>query len=97
MTYSELSKLTIEELRNLNSKIVETIKIKKSEIAFDIKESLYVGANVSVNHPRLSGKQCRVKKINRTKALIEVLNGNGNLYGVPESFNVPLTMLNLRK
>ena len=88
MNYSELKNLSLEELRELNSKVVEVIKIKKSEVAWDMKNELYIGANVSVNHPKLSGKQCRVTKINRTKAVIEVLNGMG-------SYNVPLTMLTL--
>ena len=74
----------------MNSKIVEVIKIKKSEIAWDVKNELYIGANVNVNHPKLNGKQCRVKKINRTKAVIEVLNGFG-------SYNVPLSMLSLNQ
>jgi hypothetical protein len=93
MTYSELSKLSIEELRTLNSKVVEVIKMKRNEVALDIKDSLYVGANVSVNHPKLSGKQCRVTKINRTKAVIEVLNGPS--YGRVGSYNVPLSMISL--
>jgi hypothetical protein len=88
MNYSELKNLSLEQLRELNSKVVEVIKIKKSELAWDVKNELYIGANVSVNHPKLSGKQCRVTKINRTKAVIEVLNGMG-------SYNVPLTMLTL--
>ena len=90
MNYSQLKNLSLEELRELNSKVVEVIKIKKSEIAWDVKNELYIGANVSVNHPKLSGKQCRVKKINRTKAVIEVLNGVG-------SYNVPLSMLSLNQ
>ena len=90
MNFSELKNLSLEELRELNSKIVEVIKIKKSEIAWDVKNELYIGANVNVNHPKLSGKQCRVKKINRTKAVIEVLNGFG-------SYNVPLSMLTLNQ
>ena len=93
MNYSELTKLSIEELRILNKKVVEVIKIKKSETAHNIKQSLYVGANVSVNHPKLSGKQCRVTKINRTKAVIEVLNGPS--YGRVGSYNVPLSMISL--
>jgi SepF-like predicted cell division protein (DUF552 family) len=88
MTYSDLKKLSIDELRELNSKVVEVIKIKRSEIAFDIKNELYVGANVSVNHPKLSGKQLKVTKINRTKAVVEVLNGFG-------SYNVPLSMISV--
>ena len=88
MNYSELKNLSIEELRVLNSKIVEVIKIKKSELAWDVKNQLYVGANVSVNHPKMKGKQCRVEKINRTKCVIKVLNGYG-------SYNVPLSMVEL--
>lgn len=96
MNFSELKNLSLEELRELNSKVVEVIKIKKSEIAWDVKNELYIGANVSVNHPKLSGKQCRVKKINRTKAVIEVLNENVS-YGSVSSYNVPLSMLTLNK
>ena len=86
MTYSELNSLTIEELRALNTKVVEVIKMKKSEMALDVKEELYIGANVSVNHPKLAGKQLRVEKINRTKAVLKVLNGIG-------SYTVPMSMI----
>ena len=93
MTYSELNSLSIEELRVLNKKVVEVIKLKRNEVALDVKDSLYIGANVSVNHPKLSGKQCRVTKINRTKAVVEVLNGPS--YGRVSSYNVPLSMISL--
>lgn len=95
MNYSELKNLSLEELRELNSKVVEVIKIKRSEVAWDMKNELYIGANVNVNHPKLNGKQCRVKKINRTKAVIEVLNETS--YGRVSSYNVPLSMLTLNK
>jgi hypothetical protein len=95
MNYSELKNLSIEELRELNSKVVEVIKIKRSEVAWDVKNELYIGANVNVNHPKLNGKQCRVKKINRTKAVIEVLNGAS--YGRVNEYNVPLSMLSLNQ
>ena len=88
MNYSELKTLSIEELRELNSKVVELIKIKKSEIAWETKQELYIGANVSVNHPKLQGKQLRVEKINRTKAVLKVLNGYG-------SYTVPMSMISL--
>ena len=95
MNYSELKNLSLEELRELNSKVVEVIKIKRSEVAWDVKNELYIGANVNVNHPKLNGKQCRVKKINRTKAVIEVLNGAS--YGRVNEYNVPLSMLSLNQ
>ncbi len=88
MTYSELAKMTIEELRNLNSMVVESIKSKKSVLALEKKDELYVGANVKVNHPKLAGKQLVIEKINRTKAVVKVLNGLGG-------YNVPLSMIEL--
>lgn len=88
MNYSELNKMSIEELRNLNSLVVEVIKSKKSLMAFEMKQELRVGMNVSVNHPKLMGKQLRVEKINRTKASLKVLNGMG-------SYTVPISMIQI--
>ena len=88
MTYSELLKLSIEELRNLNSMVIETIKSKKSLLALEKKDSLYVGAIVSVDHQKMAGHELKVTKINRTKAVCELINGMG-------SYNVPLNMINI--
>ena len=88
MNYSELNKMSIEELRNLNSLVVDVIKSNKSLMAFEMKLELRVGMNVSVNHPKLMGKQLRVEKINRTKASLKVLNGMG-------SYNVPISMIQI--
>ena len=90
MNYSKLNEMSIDELRNLNSMIIDVIKSKKTMAGYEMKQQLYVGANVSVNHPKLKGKQCRVEKINRTKCVIKVLNGYG-------SYNVPLSMVELNK
>ncbi len=88
MTYSELSKLSIEDLRNLNSMVIETIKSKKSLLALETKDSLYVGAIVSVDHKKMAGHELKITKINRTKAVCEMINGRG-------SYNVPLSMINI--
>jgi len=90
MTYQELNQMSIEELRMLNNRVVEVIKMKKSVVALDVKEELYIGANVSVNHPKLKGKQLRVEKINRTKAVLKVLNGYG-------TYTVPMNMIEVNK
>ena len=90
MNYAELNQMSIEDLRMLNQRVIEVIKMKRHEVALDVKEGLYVGANVKVNHPKLMGKQLRVEKINRTKASLKVLNGFG-------SYNVPLSMIELVK
>ena len=88
MNYSELNKMSIEELRNLNSLVVEVIKSKRALMAYEKKNELRVGMTVSVNHPKLMGKQLRVEKINRTKASLKVLNGFG-------SYNVPINMIEI--
>jgi len=75
-------------LRNLNSMVIETIKSKKSLLALETKDSLYVGAMVSVDHPKMAGHELKITKINRTKAVCEMVNGKG-------SYNVPLTMINI--
>jgi hypothetical protein len=88
MNYSELNKMSIEQLRELNSKVIEVIKLKKYEVALETKGELRIGMNVSVNHPKLAGKQLVVEKINRTKAVLKVLNGFGG-------YTVPLSMIQI--
>ena len=88
MNYSELNKMSIEQLRELNSKVIEVIKLKKYEVALETKDELRIGMNVSVNHPKLAGKQLVVEKINRTKAVLKVLNGFGG-------YTVPLSMIEI--
>ena len=90
MNYAELNQMSLEDLRMLNQRVVEVIKMKRHEVALDVKEGLYVGANVKVNHPKLMGKQLRVEKINRTKASLSLLNGVG-------FYNVPLGMVEIVK
>jgi hypothetical protein len=84
MNYAELNRMSIEQLRTLNAKVIEVIKMKKHEVALGVKEGLQVGMIVKVNHPKLMGKQLQVEKINRTKASLKVLNGFGG-YAVPLS------------
>jgi len=90
MNYSELNQMSIEDLRMLNKRVVEVIKMKRRANSLDVKESLWVGATVKVNHPKLMGKELRVEKINRAKAALSVLNGVG-------FYNVPLGMIEIVK
>jgi hypothetical protein len=68
--------------------VIETIKSKKSLLALEKKDSLHVGAIVSVDHPKMAGHELKITKINRTKAVCELINGMG-------SYNVPLNMINI--
>lgn len=90
MNYAELNQMSLEDLRMLNQRVIEVIKMKRRVTALDVKEGLYVGATVKVNHPKLMGKELRVEKINRTKASLSLLNGVG-------FYNVPLGMVEIVK
>jgi hypothetical protein len=83
MNYSELSNLSVAELRNINQIVVELIKQKRTIESLQKKVGLQIGMKVKVNHPRLAGKELFVNKINRTKATLS-LNG-GACYTVPIS------------
>jgi len=89
MNYSELNQMSIEELRKLNSMVVNIIKNKKRISANETKYKLYVGAHVKVNHKKLFGKECVIEKINRTRCVVNVLNEYGG------SYHVPISMLSL--
>ena len=90
MTYSELNRMSVEELRKLNQMVCDVIKDKRRELAYEVKDELRVGMTVKVNHPKLSGQQLLVEKINRTKAKLKMLNGFGG-------YTVPLSMIEVIK
>ena len=85
MNYSQLSKLSVEELRNINKLVVDLIKQKRTIQSLENKVGLRVGMTVKVNHPKLRGKELSVNKINRTKATLSVKSG-----GV---FIVPISLI----
>lgn len=83
MNISQLSSLSISELRSLNVAVIDMIKLKRNMESTLKKVGLSVGMKVKVNHPRLAGKDLIVNKISRTKATLS-LNG-GAFYTVPIS------------
>jgi transcription antitermination factor NusG len=86
MNYLELSKLSVEELRNINQIVVELIKAKRTVESLTNKAGLKVGMKVKVNHPKLKGRELEVVKINRTKANLRVIGGFA-------SYNVPVSLI----
>jgi transcription antitermination factor NusG len=86
MNYSELSNLSVEELRNINRIVVELIKAKRTVESLTNKVGLKVGMTVKVNHPKLKGRELEVVKINRTKANLRVIGGFA-------SYNVPVSLI----
>jgi len=76
MTNLELMNLSIEELRDLNKRIIEVVKIKQQSAAFVNKEQLtkgmvaeYVGNSANIHY-----KEFEIIKINRTKAECKCLH-----------------------
>jgi transcription elongation factor len=93
MNYSELSKLSVSELRNINQIVVDLIKQKRNIESLQKKIALQIGMNVTVNHPKLLGKQLKVEKINRTKAVLSVVSGAS--YGRVSNYTVPVSMIEM--
>ena len=83
MNYSQLSKLSESELREINRMVVDLIKQKRTIQSLEKKMGLAVGMKVTVNHPKLRGIELSVNKINRTKATVSVKSGKA--YIVPIS------------
>ena len=85
MNYSQLSKLSVDELRNINKLVVDLIKQKRTIESLEKKIGLQVGMKVKVNHPKLRGVELFINKINRTKATISVKSG--------ASYIVPISLI----
>ncbi len=83
MNISQLSSLSISELRSLNEAVVSMIKHKRSMESALKKVGLSVGMSVRVNHPKLAGQELHISKINRTKATVHIKSGKA--YIVPIS------------
>jgi hypothetical protein len=86
MNISELSSLSLSELRSLNEAVVNMIKLKRNMESTLKKVELSVGMRVRVNHPKLMGRELEIKKISRTKATLGVIGGFS-------SYNVPISMI----
>ncbi len=86
MNYSELSNLSVAELRNINQIVVELIKQKRTIESLQKKVGLQIGMKVTVNHGKLQGRELEVVKINRTKANLRVIGGFA-------SYNVPVSLI----
>ena len=88
MNYSEIvnairnANLSGQELRNLNSFVVELSKQNRRAQAASIKAQIQVGDEVTVDHPKLAGQTGVITSIRRSKADVRMEFGN---YTVPIS------------
>lgn len=78
-TYDALDKLSIEELKEMNTMIIEMIKTKRDRIGLNLKKDLSVGVLVSVKGE--SESIYEVAKMNRKNAVIK--DDKGKLYNCP--------------
>jgi transcription antitermination factor NusG len=92
MNYSELSTLSVAELRNINQIVVDLIKQKRNIESLQKKVGLHIGMKVKVNHPKLEGAELKVEKINRTKAVLSTINF---LTGRVSNYTVPVSMIEM--
>ena len=85
-----MKKSVINAINNISSteemnEVIQLIKIKQKQLrsmkAMNIKNSISVGSNVIVNS-RSGSENGIVKKIKRTKAVVEI---DGNLWNCPLS------------
>lgn len=70
--------ITLEELRELNKKVLDAINMKHSIKGESIKFVLKIGDVVNVDTPKTKGKLFTVKKMNPKKAVIKDENGKGS-------------------
>ena len=86
MTQSQLNKLSLSELSNLNRMVVDTIKAKKKTDSKEKRKAFSIGDNVIVEHKKTSGKVFIIKEIRLTKATVHEVDGFGR-------YDVPLAMI----
>ena len=86
MTQSQLNKLSLSELSNLNRMVVDTIKSKKKTDSKEKRKAFSIGDKVVVEHKKTSGKVFIIKEIRLTKATVHEVDGFGR-------YDVPLAMI----
>ena len=79
----ELLYLSVEQLQTLNGKVVEMLKLKSRLQSKEKGATLKVGQVVEINHPKHKGQKFTIKKINRTKCVIN--DGGHTMFTCPMS------------
>lgn len=79
---SELSTMTMEDLRSLHSAIVNQINYRTSTERHRAKSNLYVGALCKVDHPKAYGKTFLIEKINPKNIICREINGSATKWTI---------------
>jgi len=86
--YSSLDTMSVDDLRDLNSAVIHTIKTKRNQQAQIKKLSLNVGDMVSFKGKNEVFIKGEIAEIKRTKAIVRQDNA------LRSRWNVPIAMLN---
>jgi hypothetical protein len=78
----------LEFIKNSNQSelkaIINTVSIRKSEVAHDVKSALRVGDTVKINHRKIAASRIfNVTKINGVNIKVKEINGSGNFTVAP--------------
>lgn len=85
---SDLINMDLDQLRELNSMVIDVINHKREDKGRNIKLLLKIGQLVSVDHNDFRGQLVEILKINRTRAVVKRLEGN-------HQYNVPFSMIKI--
>jgi transcription elongation factor len=83
----DLLYLSVEDLRTLNGKVVEMLKLKSRLQAREKSATLKVGQVVEINQAKHKGQKFIIKKVKRTKCIIQAKDN------IMETYNCPIGML----
>ena len=79
----QLDQLSHEELSTLNTAVVRMAKAKSRMNSIKASATLKVGQVVELDHPKHRGQKFTIKKINRTKCVIN--DGGHTMFTAPMS------------
>ena len=85
---NQLDQLSKDELITLNSAVIKMAKAKARVESVTKGATLKVGQVVEINHPKHKGQKFTIKKINRTKCVINELGGHSHTL-----FTAPMSMI----
>ena len=80
---NQLDQLSHEELSTLNNAVVRMAKAKSRMNSIKASATLKVGQVVELDHPKYKGQKFTIKKINRTKCVIN--DGGHTMFTAPMS------------
>ena len=85
---NQLGQLSKDELITLNDAVIKMARAKSRVESVAKGATLKVGQIVELDHPKHKGQKFTIKKINRTKCVINELGGHSHTL-----FTAPMSMI----